>query len=488
MMKKWISLSVIALTSIMCLAIWYKVFEVLSVDSVAPPIIEMEKEMKGAIYKGDIEKVKGILADNYNVNQKNDEGETALHFAALYEKPVLSELLLSSGADATIKNNSGETPIHLAVRYGEFDTIEAIYDHNFDLNIKNDDGETPMLQMFDAVDTSDQDLMDMYDFLVERGADPTIKDQLGFTVLTHANLSDKLKLIEHLRSLKLPGDIKGRTQASEVLEKLDLLNEEEFLHAIYQENYGLVNVFLQAGYNPDIRGTNQLPILIELAFSDANQMIELLLEKGLDPNTPDYAGNTALLRASIRNNPDLVESLLRHGAIDKENNAGYTARKIAEEDGYKEIVNMIEEDTAKIIPAISEKDISPTAVEPSPQSEGIVLPEEIEALGYDRPEYRVLSNDQDVGYFYTEEEAIAYAQTLENSEVFFPNMIIWDNIPTDLYVDNQFVAHFPTENEAIQRGMTHENAKVIAQHKNKVVWDNYPKECGTCNSPISDEY
>jgi hypothetical protein len=56
-------------------------------------------------------------------------------------------------------------------------------------------------------------------------------------------------------------------------------------------------------------------------------------------------------------------------------------------------------------------------------------------------------------------------------------MIIWDNISSDLYVNDQFLEHFATLNEAIQTGMNYEHAKVIALFKNKVVWDNYPKDC-----------
>lgn len=67
--------------------------------------------------RGDWEIVLALIKDakrKAQLNIKNNEGMTALHWAVKEEKEKVVELLLENGADPTIKNNEGETSIDLA--------------------------------------------------------------------------------------------------------------------------------------------------------------------------------------------------------------------------------------------------------------------------------------------------------------------------------------------------------------------------------------
>lgn len=57
-----------------------------------------------------------LLINDFNadVNVKEMENHTPLHFAALCEEGEIIQLLLNSSADASIKNSDGETPKQLA--------------------------------------------------------------------------------------------------------------------------------------------------------------------------------------------------------------------------------------------------------------------------------------------------------------------------------------------------------------------------------------
>ena len=57
-----------------------------------------------AVFDGNIEAVKQHLAAGTDVNAKDDNGWTPLHFAVYYGHKEIVELLLANGADTSAKN------------------------------------------------------------------------------------------------------------------------------------------------------------------------------------------------------------------------------------------------------------------------------------------------------------------------------------------------------------------------------------------------
>lgn len=79
-------------------------------------------------------------------------------------------------------------------------------------------------------------------------------------------------------------------------------------------------------------------------------IVEYLLNNGADPNVQStetqgiiFKGSTALIVAAYYGQPDTVKILLAHGA-DKniKNNAGETARYLAEKFSFTDVVNLLE--------------------------------------------------------------------------------------------------------------------------------------------------
>ena len=75
---------------------------------------------------GAIKDVKQHLADGADVNVKNANGATPLHFAATKE---IAELLIAKGADVNVKDNSGYTPLDQANRYKQTETADLLRKH-----------------------------------------------------------------------------------------------------------------------------------------------------------------------------------------------------------------------------------------------------------------------------------------------------------------------------------------------------------------------
>jgi len=72
-----------------------------------PPGISIHKSAGD----GNIEAVKKHLAAGTDVNAKDEDGVTPLHWAALYGHKETAELLIAKGADVNAKANGGATPL-----------------------------------------------------------------------------------------------------------------------------------------------------------------------------------------------------------------------------------------------------------------------------------------------------------------------------------------------------------------------------------------
>lgn len=97
---------------------------------------------------------------------------------------------------------------------------------------------------------------------------------------------------------------------------------------------GSILIPLAAAYN-----SNQIPKeTIYLAASEGGDKLRLVLSEGLNINSIDKEGNTALMTAAAGNRTDLVNLLVNNGAcVNIQNESGKTALIIAAEKGFTEV-------------------------------------------------------------------------------------------------------------------------------------------------------
>lgn len=83
-----------------------------------------------AAKKGDIQKIEDLIYSGAQIDAKDDEGWTALMYAARFQKDAdVTKLLLYKGADRNIKNKYGLTALLLASAYSEsHDVVSALLD------------------------------------------------------------------------------------------------------------------------------------------------------------------------------------------------------------------------------------------------------------------------------------------------------------------------------------------------------------------------
>lgn len=146
-------------------------------------IRERGSPLAWAARSGKEEVIETLLEAGANIEAITEEGETVLHWAARGGNPKAVALLLQKGAAPNIPDRRGQTPLHFAclARAPSKQIITFLFQHNVEIDPRAlSDGRTPL-----AIAAS-RGFAAAIKPLLEKGADPTIKDADGCTALALA--------------------------------------------------------------------------------------------------------------------------------------------------------------------------------------------------------------------------------------------------------------------------------------------------------------
>ncbi len=105
------------------------------------------KALMNALKFSKPEQVEYLVENNYvNINEKDEEGNTALHKAIEYTRSHIA-YLIGKGADVNAKDNSGRTPLHVAAGiriYGMEEAVNSLLNNEADLEAKDLEGMTAL--------------------------------------------------------------------------------------------------------------------------------------------------------------------------------------------------------------------------------------------------------------------------------------------------------------------------------------------------------
>ncbi len=85
-----------------------------------------------------------LLANKADVMAKDIHGVTPLHEAAIKGNTEIMKLLLANDADVNVRADNGFTPLHWAALYGKQDAAELLLANKADVNALNNAGRTPL--------------------------------------------------------------------------------------------------------------------------------------------------------------------------------------------------------------------------------------------------------------------------------------------------------------------------------------------------------
>ena len=291
-----------------------------------------------AVRNGDVAELRARLAGPIDVNARQPDGATALHWAVHHEDVVAADLLIGAGADAEAANDLGVTPLLMACRRGHGALVERLLAAGADADAALPSGETALMAAARAGS------LEAVNALLARGARVNAAEATrGQTALMWAAANRRPAVTRAL--LDHGADVGGRTvtrrrvynmggsrsagSASRgiALEEVVEGGSTALLFAARSGDVESARLLLAAGADVDDRAADGNTALVVAAHGGHGSLAALLVRAGADPNAAPLgytALHAAVLRGTLRDrgvpNDDrgagvpLVRALLAHGA------------------------------------------------------------------------------------------------------------------------------------------------------------------------------
>jgi tetratricopeptide (TPR) repeat protein len=131
-----------------------------------------------------------LLKKGVPVDDRTYDGETALMRAAFFGSANNVRLLLQKGADIEAKNKDGETALILAAKAGYVESARVLLDAGANIAARQKDGETPLMMAVCShvyYLSSAAGQVEVVKLLVDKGAEIGAQDNKGETALTCAD-------------------------------------------------------------------------------------------------------------------------------------------------------------------------------------------------------------------------------------------------------------------------------------------------------------
>lgn len=220
-----------------------------------------------AVINGDKEKVKIMLKEKPElVNRKNpsDYGRTPLHYAVIFDRDGLTDLLISAGADVNLQDNEFQRPpLSYAAISGNCEIAKKLLAAGAKADLDAFNGWTPLHE------AAMEGRAEMIRLLLSSGANIAIDDETGKTPLHYAAMY-------------------GRQAA--------------------------VKVLLEKGADIGARDNEKkTPLHLGVLYGDKDT-VGMLLENDADFNAKDSEKHTAAFYAKENGKDDIYDMLLRAGA------------------------------------------------------------------------------------------------------------------------------------------------------------------------------
>ena len=312
--------------------------------------------------------IQHILDYGFDVNYKDEDDLTLLHYAASSSYPENVKFFLAKGIDVNVKDNTEATPICLAAEYSDNpEVLQTLIDAGADIHVTQRDGETLLISAAGRNPNPE-----ITKFLLKLGFDTEDRDDEGFTALLNAaawqrnpdvfdvlfsagaNIKAKSKngdnmfhLVSHNRSKEVAQLISNMFFTSDVnnsgescLEKilkygkspsvlkvlLEKMKEEQIFFACTNEEPEILETLIKSGYNVNTMDSNRMtPIMFVAKVNPNPVVIKMLLYYDAIWDSHDIDGRNILHYAAVNPDPAIYNWLLE---------AEEFARLIKEKDSY----------------------------------------------------------------------------------------------------------------------------------------------------------
>lgn len=243
-----------------------------------------DAQLAAAAEGGDDARVRSLLNDHANVNARQADGMTALHWAAYHGDLAAAKLLVESGADVNAENRYRVRPLSLACNAGDAALVELLLANHAEANAVLNGGETALMTAARAGNLA------AVKALASHGADPNAKERRGQTAMMWAAAEGHADVVKAL----IDAGADFRTPLDSGLTPI--------FFAVREGREEVVQVLLKAG-------------------ADVNETVQPKKRGGKTPKR----GMSPLLLAVENAHFDLAAALLKVGADPNDQRSGYSA-------------------------------------------------------------------------------------------------------------------------------------------------------------------
>lgn len=154
-----------------------------SIDSFMSLLAETpsEEELLAAASEADLERVESLLSSGINPNAMDEEGWTALMWAAQLNDAAMGTSLIKAGASLDLTEQSyEETALTIALYNGSIEMVNLLLEEGANPDLQDSTGWTPLMT---AATKGDEEGVKL---LLQAGADPLKSDDTGYTAADYA--------------------------------------------------------------------------------------------------------------------------------------------------------------------------------------------------------------------------------------------------------------------------------------------------------------
>lgn len=255
--------------------------------------------LQAAIVTGQHAAVKTLLELGADVKAKGGEYGYAIFAAAALGLEATFQLLIKAGAEVEVLNIDGITCLHMASSKGAIAIVKRLLDSQMDVDILSTYGETPL---HFACSTGCEEVVRL---LLHHGANANMETNTGVTPLLKAISGDHKEVVKVLLTIGV----------SDVFVSVDDNGSNiSCLHlAAVRKNEEIVQLLLTHGADPNAEIDNNWTALHFAAHSGSTGIAKLLLVNGANVNQQGKGG-PPLHRAVVSEQEVVARLLLHYGA------------------------------------------------------------------------------------------------------------------------------------------------------------------------------
>jgi uncharacterized protein len=267
-----------------------------------------ETPVADAAQNRDIAALRTLVTAHASVKAAQEDGTTALHWAAHWNDTEMVNLLLRAGADAKAVNRYGATPLSEAAAVGNGAVIEALLKAGANPNTRDtSDGETILMA------TARTGNVAAVKALLDAGADvnatETYRGQTALMWAAGERHPEVVKLLlahgadwkiqSSFRETKLP-----KLSAASSVTPFSRGGMTAFLFTAREGDVETAKVMLDAGVDINQTDVDSTSGLVVSIMNKKYTFAKFLLDRGADPNVTDVKGRAALYAVVDMRNED----------------------------------------------------------------------------------------------------------------------------------------------------------------------------------------